>query len=111
LTACTTCFATPQVLFQLAALLRHADPTVRVGMLRQLKKAFERRQVTLKFAALLPLSAVDPVKEYQQLAMTILKQVVKVRARCFRCPFVLESHAYIELARSTAAGTVVYSIS
>jgi hypothetical protein len=71
----------PTVLFQLAVLLRHPDPTVRVGMLRKLHKSFERGQIALKFAALLPLSAVDPVKEYQQLAMATLKQVVKVRAQ------------------------------
>lgn len=71
----------PTVLFHLAVLLRHPDPTVRVGMLRKLHKSFERGQIALKFAALLPLSAVDPVKEYQQLAMATLKQVVKVRAQ------------------------------
>ena len=94
----------PAVLFQLAVLLRHPDPTVRVGMLRKLHKSFERGQIALKFAALLPLSAVDPVKEYQQLAMATLKQVVKVRAhfvnsavvRC--CRQVLQTHPCLRLS-------------
>ena len=75
---------TPPMFFQLTTVVQHTNPTVRAGVLRKMKKAFNQNQLGLKYAAFLATTAVDPMKEYHQNAMAILTQVVQVRQPCFR---------------------------